>query len=205
MKTKTIMAFCTALVIFLAGCNTAGTPSLVGFQDETPTINVEDLNGITERFVLPLNPNGRILLSSWASPEEIKASDLIQFCAYNNLLNKEVNPSGDTIMSGAQYVDHSGPANDVEEAIHQYFDVSAEHLRTAPEYENEETGFYFIGDGFGGGGAVRVLDAKLDNGVLTVQVGIFGPDDDEKPTKTGNLQITLTDEGYKYTSYVMEP
>lgn len=207
VKSKLLLAAFALSILVFVGCKPSRGASLSTStaQPSNPAaINLDGLEGITERYVRPLNPSGRILLSTWEKPDDIKASDLIQFCAFNHLLNKEPGTSGSSIMDGADDAGHDGAASDVEKAIQQYFDVSVAHLRTAPEYESEKAGHYFIGDGFGGGGAVTALDAKMNGNILIVRVGVYGPDDAENPAKTGNLRISLSSDSYQYLSYVLE-
>ncbi len=175
---------------------------------EYSKIDVLNLDELTQTYVHPLMPSGSILVSSWEKAEEIAADNLICFCAFNNLLNKPVNPSSATIFNGAEYIDHEGPAADVEAAIQKYFDVSREYLRTSKLYnfhdEDAKIQYkdsYLLPDGFGGGGSVKAMIAEQNGSQLIIIVGIFGPDNLKNPAMTGRLTIQLREYGFQYVSY----
>ncbi|MFA9381441.1 MAG: DUF6070 family protein [Acetanaerobacterium sp.] len=168
----------------------------------------EYLDTLTEAYVKPLMPSGGILLSSWQTAEDIAADDLVCFCAFNNLLNKPVTPSDKTVFEGAEYVDHEGPAAEVETAIQQYFDVSTQYLRTSKLYNfyDEDAGYqyqdaYMLPHGFGGGGSVKALAAEQNADELIITVGVFGPDDLGDPAMTGTLTVQLEEGGFQYICY----
>ncbi len=217
-----LLAVVTAALVLLCGCAANNSQTISYASDSEPvrssgsSINsdVQDtafLDTLIVTYVRPLMPSGAILLSSWETAEEIAADELVKFCAFNNLLNKPVTPSNATIYNGAEYVDHEGAADKVENAIQKYFDVSKDYLRTSKLYNfyDQETNVqykdaYMLPDGFGGGGSVKVMAAEQNESQLLITVGIFGPDDPKKPAMTGVLTIGLEKEGFKYVSYSLQ-
>jgi len=163
------------------------------------------LDEITDKYITPMMPAYGILWKSWASPMDIPADDLVNFCAFNNLLN--LPPDLDL---GEGFADNHGPASDVESAIKRYFDVSVDYLRTSRYYGfiNKDNGErydneYIMVYGFGGGGQTCALHAEQDGDLLKITVGLYGPDDEipDRPVKTGLLTIQLDEDGYQYLSY----
>lgn len=148
------------------------------------------LDNLTATYVYPLMPAYGIAWTEWESPMDIPATSLIHFCAFNNLLNRPLGSDG-------EYLDNKAPAAEVEAAVKDYFDVSAEYLRTADQYNyvNESTGkkydnAYLLPYGYGGGGGTLALDAEQNGDLLVITVGLFGPDDaPTRPYKTTSLTI----------------
>lgn len=217
-----LLALIAAIIIILCGCTANNSQTVSYASDSEPvrssgnSINsdVQDtafLDTLTVTYVRPLMPSGAILLSSWETAEEIAADELVEFCAFNNLLNKPVTPSDATIYNGAVYVDHEGAADEVENAIQKYFDVSKDYLRTSKLYNfyDQETNVqykdaYMLPDGFGGGSSIKAMAAEQSESQLLITVGIFSPDDLKKPAMTGVLTVRLEKEGFKYVSYSMQ-
>ncbi len=161
------------------------------------------LEEITQKYVHPLIPYGGILLQSWETASDIPADNLIDFCAYNNLLGMETDESG-------QYAEfsHRAPGTETEGAIQKYFDVTADYLRTSSRYNyvDETTNERYENDyvmlDSGGGGGTRALQTEQDGELLHIVVGIYGPDDaPNRPWATGNLVVKPEGYGFKYISY----
>ena len=162
------------------------------------------LEELTKKYVRPLMPAYGIAWYSWETPMDIKASDLISFCAANNILNRELGSEG-------EYIDSHGTAAEVEVAIQQYFDVTADYLRTAREYNYDGTDEgstekyvdeYALFHGFGGGGSTFALNAEQEGDLLKITVGLFGPDDEhpDRPRQYSLLTVKPEGDGFKYIS-----
>ena len=61
-----------------------------------------------QTYLQPLIPTGRLFRYNWDSPSEIKPDDLVNFAAYNNLLELPTEPAGQKICDGASYIDNYG-------------------------------------------------------------------------------------------------
>lgn len=140
--------------------------------------NLYDLQLVSRAYVWPLIHCARVAGYSWNSPAEIDADDLINICAYNNLLELPVEPADRTIFQGAEYVEHEAPAAQVESALRKHFDVSADYLKTASQY-HPETDTYTMYNGWGGGWAYMATAAKREGDRIVINVGISNPDNDE--------------------------
>lgn len=127
----------------------------------------------------------------------------MSFCAYNNLLDRETNPPDSKISDGSEYVDPFAPSEAVEKAVQQYFDVSADYLKTAKAFQYDgKANLYLLGNGFSGSGLVKVLRAEQNAFNLEIEIGIWGPDDeDDGPAITGVLSIELGSDSFHYLSY----
>lgn len=174
------------------------------YEGNQPKVDTKNTDNLYETYVQPLNPTGGILIKEWASPADISSSDLIQFCAFNNLLGKETNPPNTLISDGGQYIDTFALASDVENSIQHYFDISSDYLKSAKEYEYEgNRGMYLLGCGFGGSGSAKVLQATQKEDLLQLEIGIFSPDNDN-PSITGILSIKLEEDSFNYLSYIIK-
>lgn len=155
-----------------------------------------------QKYLLPLIPTGHMYTYGWKSVQEIQPDDLVNFCAYNNLLNLPVTPEDLTIAGGAEYVQNESEAEAVEEAIRQYFDVDAQQLRQSQFYHPERNTYTML-CGFGGGYGMQLMGGYTEGEILYLQVGEGGVE--EEPVYTGTLKIKIIDETHwKYLSYEKE-
>ena len=171
-------------------------------QCDNSTLQDEEyLHEIYQKYVSLLNPNSGITSSIWETPQDISADDLVDFCAFNDLLYQK--NANDEYESGNIYA----RAELVEVALLQYFnDISPEYLRTSRWYEyNEIPGRdnknkYIMMMG-GGGGLIKVLSAEKDGDILNIVVGLYVGDDTDNVEKAFMLSLKLEESGFKYLSY----
>ena len=155
-----------------------------------------------EKYLFPLIPTGDLYTYGWESVQDIQPDDLINFCAYNNLLHLPVTPEELTIAGGAQYVENEASVEAVEAAVRQYFDVDAETMRKSQFY-HQESNAYTLLCGFGGGYGMTLMGGYTEGDMMYLQIGEGGVE--EQPTYTGTLKIKVTDETHwKYLSYQKE-
>ena len=131
-------------------------------------------------------------LQYWSSVDNIDASELIQFCTYNNLCNLPTDPPDGLISRGAMYVVRLAPEEDVETSIQNFFDVSSEYLKTAREYD-AKTDTYLQPFGYGGSGILQLVSAKRQGDILTLGIRIGSVANPS--TIDGELKIHLEEEG----------
>ncbi len=155
-----------------------------------------------QKYLFPLIPTGHMYTYGWDSVQEILPDDLVNFCAYNNLLNLPVTPEDLTIVGGAEYVQKEAQAEAVEEAIRQYFDVDAKQLRQSQFYHPDRNAYTML-CGFGGGYGMQLMGGYTEGNMMYLQVGEGGVE--EQPVYTGTLKIKQIDESnWKYVSYQKE-
>lgn len=83
MKKTNVLCMIIVTVILMglfSGCAQKKTEISTKFADQT--------------YLQPLIPTGRLFRYSWDSPSEIKPDDLVNFAAYNNLLELPTEPAG---------------------------------------------------------------------------------------------------------------
>lgn len=193
--------FFVSTLLLLSGCQFDLTNDK---PQSAPSVDVSDTDTLYLKYVEPLCPTGKILLKSWDKAENISSDDLVSFCAYNNLLDRETNPPDTKISDGSEYVEPFAPSEVVEKAVQQYFDVSSDYLKTAKAFQNDgKDNMYLLGHGFGGSGLVKVLRAEQNGFNLEIEIGIWGPDDEnDNPAITGALSIELGNDSFHYLSYI---
>jgi len=90
------------------------------------------------------------------------------------------------------------PPEELESYIQEYFDVSAEHIRTADQYDGEED--VYICFGLGGGGSAKVVGAEQNGKRLILDYEVYSPEDGVTVLRTGKLTLELSKNGYKYVA-----
>lgn len=171
-----------------SGCAQKKTEISTEFADQT--------------YLQPLIPTGRLFRYNWDSPSEIKPDDLVNFAAYNNLLELPTEPAGQKICDGASYIDNMAPAEQLEEAVLQYFSVDAQQLRQSQFYHPDRNAYTML-CGFGGGYGMQLMGGYTEKEMMYLQVGEGGVE--EQPVYTGTLKIKQNDESnWKYVSYQKE-
>ena len=177
--------------------------SILFFCDGSEYIYPEnELSGLYEKYLSYFNPNGGIMLQDWNEAGEIEASELIQFCAYNNFCNLPTDPPDGLISQGAMYVNGTAPAASVEKAVIQFFDVQNDYLKTAPEYD-AASDTYLQPFGYGGSGMLSLTSAKKKGNTLILSTRV------ESAANTyyieGELEIKPGNEdSFKYISYTIQ-
>ena len=177
--------------------------SILFFCDGSEYIYPEnELSDLYEKYLSCFNPNGGIMLQDWNEAGEIEASELIQFCAYNNFCNLPTDPSDGLISQGAMYVNGTAPAASVEKAVIQFFDVQNDYLKTAPEYD-AASDTYLQPFGYGGSGMLSLTSARKKGNTLILSTRV------ESAANTyyieGELEIKLGNEdSFKYISYTIQ-
>lgn len=220
MRNRVFTAVFVACSVLLAACNQQSNVELSDFPltydqyyerydftspplgpnlENMPT-DLGDLALVTKAFVWPLIATGGCLTYSWDSPADINADDLIDICAYNNMLNLPTEPADLTIFGGAAYAEGLADAGSVENVLQKYFDVTVEHLRTSKRYD-AQTNTYAMLSGWGGGGEFLALSADIQGDLIAIHVG-YGHSDRERIDNQGVLSIRLDAEGnIHYQSY----
>lgn len=164
-------------------------------------VDLNDFTALTTTYVWPLIHCGNVLNYTWVAPSGIQAADLIDICAYNNFLQKDLNPIDGAIIEGDSYADPIAPADQVESAIQKHFDVSVEHLRTAPQYDANNHSYTML-SGWGGGGAYIAMSAELEDNKVVIEVGSLGYES-ETISYQGTLELEFVEENVKYLSFTM--
>lgn len=168
-------------------------------NDTEHVYSAKELPELEKTYLSLFNPTGALFLQDWNSANEIEASELIQFCAYNNLCNLPTDPPDGQISHGAMYLNGYAPADKVEKAITQYFDVQSDHLKTAREYD-AATNFYLQPYGFGGSGTLSLLGAREKEEILVLTIRVCSTANSH--FIVGDLQIQLEDSGqFRFMSY----
>ncbi|MPN56495.1 hypothetical protein SDC9_204185 [bioreactor metagenome] len=96
---------------------------------------------------------------------EIKADDLIRTCYFSNFIGWEKDFEG-------VFIEKTAPADIVEWAIQQYFDVDSEYLRTSTFYNPEDHTYKLVG-GFGGSFATCTIRGEQRGNKLSVEIGLL--------------------------------
>lgn len=150
------------------------------------------LQTLGEKYIEPTAVLG-IFAYTWDSPEQIKPEDLTQFFLLDyTLIHKKEMPQytfgGTQEQALAKYSDDiflaASQDNSVagiyvrEQTMHQgvqrYFDVPAEQIKQAPEYNAPQGAYVYENWGFGGGGSVWVTAAREEpNNVLAIDFEIY--------------------------------
>ena len=177
--------------------------SILFFWDGSEYLYPEnELSDLYEKYLSCFNPNGGIMLQDWNEAGEIEASELIQFCAYNNFCNLPTDPPDGLISQGAMYINGTAPAASVEKAVIQFFDVQNDYLKTAPEYA-AASDTYLQPFGYGGSGMLSLTSAKKKGNTLILSTRV------ESAANTyyieGELEIKPGNEdSFKYISYTIQ-
>ena len=191
MKKTNVLCMIIVTVMLMglfSGCAQKKTEISTKFADQT--------------YLQPLIPTGRLFRYNWDSPSEIKPDDLVNFAAYNNLLELPTEPAGQKICDGASYIDNMAPAEQLEEAVLQYFSVDAQQLRQSQFYHPDRNTYTML-CGFGGGYGMQLMGGYTEGEMMYLQVGEGGVE--EQPVYTGTLKIKQIDESnWKYVSYQKE-
>lgn len=177
---------------------------------EAGAVNLYDMDVVTRAYLWPLIATGGPLGYAWASPAEIKPDDLVNVCAYNNLLNLPLDIPDSTIFNGAAYaqpfVEKGGGAEAaaLEAALAPYFAGLPEgYLRTSSHYSAQYNRYVLL-HGWGGGWSYQAIDAQQEkNGDIRILYGTLGQEDDE-PRPYGTLTVRITpDNRTTYISNVL--
>ena len=173
--------------------------SILFFCDGSEYLYPEnELSDLYEKYLSCFNPNGGIMLQDWNEAGEIEASELIQFCAYNNFCNLPTDPPDGLISQGAMYVNGTAPAASVEKAVIQFFDVQNDYLKTAPEYA-AASDTYLQPFGYGGSGMLSLTSAREKGNTLILSTRV------ESAANTHYIEGELGNENsFKYISYTIQ-
>ena len=173
--------------------------SILFFCDGSEYLYPEnELSDLYEKYLSCFNPNGGIMLQDWNEAGEIEASELVQFCAYNNFCNLPTDPPDGLISQGAMYVNGTAPAASVEKAVIQFFDVQNDYLKTAPEYA-AASDTYLQPFGYGGSGMLSLTSAREKGNTLILSTRV------ESAANTHYIEGELGNENsFKYISYTIQ-
>lgn len=154
-----------------------------------PVKDLTDLMALTTVYVWPLTQNGEPWFKSWVSPSELSPNALIHICAFNPLVEFDID---DPFVAAVQ----------VETAIQRHFDVSIEYLRTASAYNAEEN-VYQMPEG-GGGWTTVAMSAEQQGEQVVIKVGKLGPEE-TVPTPLGTLILQVENQSnVKYNSFELD-
>lgn len=159
MKKTNVLCMIIVTVILMglfSGCAQKKTEISIELADQT--------------YLQPLIPTGRLFRYNWDSPSEIKPDDLVNFAAYNNLLELPTELAGQKICDGASYIDNMAPAEQLEEAVLQYFSVDAQQLHQSSFYDAGAE-CYTLFSGWGGECGASVTDVSQEGDILTLKIG----------------------------------
>lgn len=152
-----------------------------------------------QTYLQPLIPTGRLFRYNWDSPSEIKPDDLVNFAAYNNLLELPTEPAGQKICDGASYIDNMAPAEQLEEAVLQYFSVDAQQLHQSSFYDVGAE-CYTLFSGWEGEYGASVTDVSQKGDILTLKIGEGNFGQSQEPL--GELKVRMiSEEKWEYLSY----
>lgn len=161
-------------------------------EEPVEELPAEEVEQLSRDYVELLAPGGNWWESSWSSPEELTADQLVEVCAYNNLLELSTQPEDHIIAA---------PAQQVEQALAEHFDVSAEHLRTSQYYDPENETYGLPLDG-GGDWSAWAVSARRDGDRLELEIAAGSTDDKENAATHGWLTVELLpDGGWMYRSF----
>lgn len=130
-------------------------------------VDLKDLEAVTRVYLDSLVSCGKIWDQSWKTPSEIPADQLIEICAYNNLLDLPRDFEG-IYKPGHEYA----PASQVEAAVKKFFDVKSSYLKTSKWYQPQNNTYLLIG-GFGGGVWAKAMSAKHEDDKIIIEVGLL--------------------------------
>ena len=186
MKIKILSVVMAAALVLLAGCQSGSSvPRAPSSAPEPPTSEQADEN--LKQFVTLLSDSW-VLADSWNKADDIRADAFPAFYYRAALLPK--NPNG---WSTAMQV----PADEFEEEIAKYFDVSTEHLRTVKNYD-AAANCYSFEYGIGSGAKLDVNSVAVNGAVTTVSFTQY--DLGENPTQDGEVQLKESGDSYKVLS-----
>ncbi len=129
-----------------------------------------------------------IVSASWDNAGQITADRLTSFYLINTLYKEH--PDGWPDMLEV-------PAQEVEQSIQSYFEVSSAHIRQSSNYR-EETNSYSFGYGIGSSSYLVVTGAEQQDDLLILSYDFRDPAD--KLFAQGSVNIIITEEGYQYSS-----
>lgn len=91
-------------------------------------------------------------------------------------------------------------ADEVENYIKRYFDVSAERIREAENCDPKADQYEFVFE-IGGAATFNLVGGKrLKNGDVILNFEYYSPADDITVIQSGELKLTPVDDGYLYAS-----
>ncbi len=167
--------------VILKGAADVSTDIQIRESSEHPDyfsrIDLSDLEAVDSSYLQPLVSGGTVWYYSWDSVSEIKADDFVLMCANNNYLKLPVDAEG---IYESEYA--NAPANQVEAAIQERFDVTTEYLRTSQFYSAKDDTYYLV-VGSNSGWYTLALAAEQNADYLIIDVGIHCPlaEDEEEP------------------------
>ena len=176
------------------------TEAMTAFYGEgKPDLN--DLESLTQRYLYPILFSWATQLS-WTGPQQIGVDRLIDMYGYDRVWNANIPESAMVFENDVPYYYVS--ADILEAHIADYFDVSADHLRTAEQYDLAKNEYAFNMSGVGFAYDPHVLRAEYDdaNLLLTLYIDDGYPGDESKE-EVSILIIQLYEDGsFKYVSNI---
>lgn len=197
---KVLFVVLVSLTFFCSCANTIPKNEIKeppSIKEEAPyQINTSNIKDLQEKYVTPILVCGDIKTYNWSSAQEIQADDLIEFCAYQNLLNLPTEEDRAIRYSG-KYVNNIAPAEEVEAAILKHFDVSREHIRTS-KYYNEDSNTYSL--------IYRITGTLVLNNVEKEgETFVFHLFNSPDPKIVGKLKVNFLSDGtIKYQSLELD-
>ncbi len=186
-----LAAVCMAVVFVSCGAAADNKP---GTDNPSPA-QVSDIISqqaeLTDRYYetyLSTLSLSSIVSASWDNAEQITADRLTSFYLINTLYKEH--PDGWSDMLEV-------PAQEVEQSIQSYFEVSSAHIRQSGNYR-EEANSYLFGYGIGSSSYLVVTGAEQQDDLLILSYDFRDPAD--KLFAQGSVNIIITEEGYQYSS-----
>ena len=169
---------CVLLMGGMVACDTLNTPQ----------VDLADYDLLYEQY-LHLPFRSLITSETWDNANDIPPDYFVNYYAYY---------WHDNYYQGGPL---NFPPEELESYIQEYFDVSAEHIRTADQYDVEED--VYICFGLGGGGSSKVVGAEQNGKRLILDYEVYSPEDDVTVIWSGTLTVELSKNGYKYVANEM--
>lgn len=185
-KQRTAILFLSALFVLSSCSNPAGAPSQDGRTSSGEAVSEPDpylLEEYCDTYLMNVFLGG-MTAYSWDDTTDIRPSNFVNF--YIASIGGDL--SAETV-----------PAEELESFVQQYFDVSAEHLRGAEDYDPQANAYNL--HGMGGGGLPGVVGFTEMDGLLTLDYVYYSASDGETVIRTGILDIEFRDDAsYRYVS-----
>ena len=150
----------------------------------------EELEAVWRDYLQTAAHRG-ILKEGWESPEEVDPEYLVYY--YHSY---QFNLTGQGMNDDELYLEY--PAAELEAAVQQYFDVSAEHLRTAKRYDAERQVYvYAVGAGYYSG--YEAVGASRSGDLLAVEF-VRRDSRSDQISQQGTVTLRLEGDGCRYLS-----
>lgn len=183
MKRAICVIFVAIAILFTTACGNVSKPNPI--EQNTSNIRSQkiiDLNELDYKLFKDV-ANAGITSQTWDDASQIRPEFLVNFFGARTELSWL-----SIDMESAEV-----PAELVESFVKLHFDVDASHLQKA-EFYNEDKNAYELPTPPSGAASFKVVDAVMDNCILTLFYEYYSPADDITVIRKGNLKIEFPDE-----------